>query len=120
MLSNIWLSMLLVGSGGFTGAIVRYWMTRVLNRNAPWGIPLGTLLVNVSGSYLLGWLWGHGVSQGWLALAGTGFMGAYTTFSTLKWESSALYTKGDRLAATVYLSMTYIIGVACAMLGNYS
>ena len=64
--------------------------------------PVGTLVVNVSGSLVLGILTGsalhHGVSAPWLTVAGTGLIGAYTTFSTFTFDTVRL-AEGDRVAS---------------------
>ena len=73
----------LVAFGAFFGGIARYLISKYFNKgNIPWG----TLVVNLIGSFLLGLIYGSGISQAWALLLGTGFMGSFTTFSTFKME----------------------------------
>ena len=69
---------------GALGAVLRYQVDHRIQRRTGSEFPLGILAVNVSGSLVLGVLVGsaahHGVSPTWLTVAGTGFIGAYTTF----------------------------------------
>ena len=55
--------------------------------------PIATFLINITGAFLLGYIIGNGVTTGWQLLLGTGFMGAFTTFSTLKLESVQLLNR---------------------------
>jgi fluoride exporter len=120
MLSNIWWKLLLVGTGGFAGAVCRYGIQQTLSKRFRSVLPLGTLTVNLTGSLLLGWLWGH-AAQGWgFLFLGTGFMGAYTTFSTMQWETDALLKQSSKLPAYLYIGLTYLGGVSLAMVGYLS
>ncbi|TVP43853.1 MAG: CrcB family protein [Gemmatimonadales bacterium] len=115
------MTMLLVAAGGSLGAIARYlvdfWVvSRGISR-----VPLGTVVVNVSGSFALGLLVGVlGTTGGpdWiLTLVGTGFLAAYTTFSTWMFEAARLVQRGAWSAALVHLSATVVLGVAFAGAG---
>lgn len=112
-----WLQLLLVGIGGFFGAIARYMISRTLN-NQEKAIPVGTLLVNLTGAFLLGFLMGTGVDALLLLLLGTGFLGAFTTFSTLKLEMSSLWRRGNGREFFFYMVVTYVFGIALAFLGS--
>ena len=94
--------MLLVMVGGALGTLARYGVSRWF-LGKPWGqnFPYGTLVINVSGSFLLGVAaavvlermrpeYGH-----WYLLVGTGFCGGYTTFSTFEWETFRLVRDGS-------------------------
>jgi len=76
-------TVLLVAVGAAVGAPTRLLAGHVLDRTTHWG----TLLVNLLGSALLGWLVGHGVDGRPLALFGTGFCGALTTYSAVAVQS---------------------------------
>ncbi|MFL6022266.1 MAG: fluoride efflux transporter FluC [Marmoricola sp.] len=77
------MSALLVALGAAVGAPARLVAGRLLDRRTHWG----TLLVNLLGSALLGWLVGHGVGEHPMALLGTGFCGAFTTYSAVAVQS---------------------------------
>ncbi|WP_341416981.1 CrcB family protein [Paenibacillus filicis] len=110
--------MMWVAAGGFPGAIARYVVGRAISSRVPSdGIPYGTLTINVLGSFLIGLLWGHGPSQGEALLFGTGFLGAFTTFSTLKLESDALFRAGKARSAWLYLGLSYTAGLLLAAAG---
>ena len=76
---------------GACGAVLRYLVDHTVQRRSGGEFPLGTLVINVSGSFVLGVLTGsalhHGVSATWLTVAGTGLIGAYTTFSTFAYDA---------------------------------
>ncbi|OKO97214.1 hypothetical protein BRO54_0227 [Geobacillus proteiniphilus] len=109
---------LFVAIGGFFGAMARYIVSRWAARRSP-RFPLGTLIVNLLGSFLLGWLAGSGAADAAKLLVGTGFMGAFTTFSTLKWESVQMMQQRQWAKVVVYLAATYLCGVWLAWLGYH-
>ncbi len=86
---------LVVGAGGFFGAIARYLVNLAVLRVWSAPFPLGTLIINVTGSFVLGWFstWAAaraGLDPAWRLFVGTGFVGAYTTFSTFEYETRRL------------------------------
>lgn len=111
------MSALFVVIGGFFGAISRYGISQwVKKRYAP-AFPFATLAVNLTGAFLLGFIVGSGIGTSWQRLLGTGFMGAFTTFSTFKLESIELHAKGNRDALVSYLAVSYVIGIFLAFVG---
>ena len=109
-----------IGAAGFLGAIARYFVTLQFGRlNILF--PLGTLFINLSGSFFLGWFLTHvanrNVSDTTRLAIGVGFVGAYTTFSTLMYESSLLAEKGASVAATMNLLGSLVLGIAAVRLG---
>ena len=92
---------LLVGVGGFVGANARLIVAQLVTRLVGTQFPLGTFLINVSGSFLLGVLWPVvtqrlGPTSDALRLSlGVGFLGAFTTFSTFELETHALLENGS-------------------------
>jgi CrcB protein len=108
---------LLVGVGGFLGANARFLLARWVGVLVETRFPLGTFLINMSGSFLLGVI-GTVVSQKVfgnsdavrLAL-GVGFLGAFTTFSTFEFETHALFEDGSWLTATTNMFASLFIGL---------
>lgn len=108
---------LLVGFGGFLGAIARYSVTKHLNSKSLLTIPIGTLTVNLLGAFLLGIITGASANTVIVLLFGTGFMGAFTTFSTLKLEMVQLYRNKHKKEFTLYAIITYAFGIILAYFG---
>jgi CrcB protein len=107
---------LLVGVGGFLGANARFVLARVVGAAVGTPFPLGTFIVNVSGSFLLGVL-GTLVAQrivpGSEALRlalGVGFLGAFTTFSTFELETHGLVEDGSWLLAAANVAASVVLG----------
>ncbi len=107
----------LVGIGAFFGAISRFLVVNWTKKQVDSVFPFGTLLVNIVGSFMLGFLAGDRVDTYHYLLFGTGFLGAFTTFSTLKLEKILLIEKGEFAVLTTYLLVTYIGGISFAYLG---
>jgi CrcB protein len=113
---------LFIGLGGFLGANARYviggWVARVYGGHFPYG----TLLINVSGSFLLGFLVGflqdrpttHPNHRLFFAI---GFLGAYTTFSTFTAETLRLMQDGHLWSAAIYVFSSVLIGIVGVFLG---
>ncbi|MFD2445643.1 fluoride efflux transporter FluC [Bacillus sp. CGMCC 1.16607] len=99
--------------GGFLGSISRFYITKKLNHR----LPYGTFLVNMIGSFLLGYFIGEGYSKTTLAFLASGFCGAFTTFSTLNLESFKLYIEKRQISAIAYLLLSYIVGILLAFVG---
>ncbi|WIV18425.1 fluoride efflux transporter CrcB [Paenibacillus polygoni] len=117
----IWLA----GLGGIAGAMMRFSLGRYImkrvNDDSPHPFPLGTWVINISGSLLLGVLFalskeGLLSSVGW-ALLGTGFCGAYTTFSTFGYETMQLITANKIRKACMYVISSVTLGLIAAWIG---
>jgi CrcB protein len=101
---------LLVVLGAAVGAPARYWLSARLDRP---GLPRGTLLANTSGSLLLGLLVGLALDGHGLALGGTGFAGALTTYSSFAVQSHSLgWRAGGR-----YAVVTLVLALGLCALG---
>ena len=99
------------------GALARWWLATRRHRRWHDHLPLPTLLVNVTGAFALGCLVGADVAAPVATVVGTGFLGAYTTFSTFTREVHALDAAGDRRAALGYVGLSVTAGVAAALAG---
>ncbi|MBD8036393.1 fluoride efflux transporter CrcB [Solibacillus sp. A46] len=110
-------NLLLVGIGGFFGAIARFSISKYLNNKTKYPIPIGTLTVNLLGSFLLGILIGAKADVMFVLLFGTGFMGAFTTFSTLKFEMTEMYVHKNKRKLLLYTALTYGLGIIFAYFG---
>jgi fluoride exporter len=95
------------------GALARVEAGRRWNRHD--GFPVGTAIVNVTGSFLLGLVWAGLPSA--LTLLGLGGLGAYTTFSSFARDAAALGELGKLALAAGYISATVVLGVAAAAIG---
>ena len=110
-----------VAVAGALGAPARYLVDGWVQRRTDAEIPVGTMAVNLSGSFLLGLLAGlvlhHGFPHTPQVLLGAGFCGAYTTFSTFMFETVRLTEERARFQALVYLAVSLGGGLAAAALG---
>lgn len=111
----------LLGMAGALGAVTRYLVGRMVAQRTASAFPWGTLLINVSGAFLIGLVAGL-ASQKLLAplaqtILATGFLGGYTTFSTMAWEGMQLARGGSLRQSALYLGGTVLPGVLAAALG---
>jgi len=112
---------LLIGFAGGTGAVVRFladrWMTSKIGTT--W--PFATLVINATGSFLLGLLAGWCATRvgfdAWGSVLGTGFLGGYTTFSAASVETMRLTRERRMLAASVHAVSMVVISLIAAGLG---
>jgi fluoride exporter len=114
--------MLFVGIGGIFGAITRFLLGKWITNKTPGTIPFGTWFINLSGSFVLGlfavlhmgmvmpdWAW---------FLLGTGFLGAYTTFSTFGYETIQMLQNRENKKACFYVVSSVLLGVFFAWVGG--
>jgi CrcB protein len=112
---------ILIGIGGFAGAIARYAIDGWVSQRTAGQFPFGTLVVNLSGSLLIGALFALALERGAVSAEVRGplligFVGAYTTFSTLMLESWRLMEDGawilaaGNLVGSVALGLVAVIG----------
>jgi CrcB protein len=112
------ITLLAVLVGGFAGAIARQEGFSALQERASTRFPVGILAVNLSGAFVLGLLFGLGVSSvwpHWVAIGvQTGFIGAYTTYSTWAVDSLTLARDGTPRLAVLNLAGSMLAGVLLA------
>jgi CrcB protein len=114
--------LLLIGLGGFAGAIARYVVDGVVADRTGGAFPWGTLAVNVSGSFALGLLFALTTERAILPaeIRGPvliGFIGAYTTFSTYMLESWRLVETGEIAAAMANIIGSVVLGIVAVVAG---
>lgn len=101
----------LVCLGGALGSITRYLLGNRISQRSKSTYPLGTFCINVSGALLLGVVTGMGVSQSLMLLFATGFLGAYTTFSTFMNDGFQMLQNGLSRQSAVYVTFTMLLGL---------
>ncbi|HEV8688483.1 MAG TPA: CrcB family protein [Gaiellaceae bacterium] len=111
-----------IGVAGALGAVARYGLDGVVSRRWPTAFPWGTLVVNVTGAFLLGLVFTvlaeHLTVAPWVRSSLTiGFLGAYTTFSTLAFESYRLLEDGAAGLAFANMAVSVTAGLAAVYAG---
>jgi CrcB protein len=106
-----------VALGAAVGAPLRYALDRYVQARHDGAFPRGILVVNVLGSFALGLLTGAAAPPAVAALLGTGFCGAFTTWSTLAQDTVSLARSGNRRAATLNAIGSVLAGSVAAALG---
>ncbi|HLG22290.1 MAG TPA: fluoride efflux transporter CrcB [Candidatus Manganitrophaceae bacterium] len=113
---------LVVGVGGFFGAIARYLVEGWIGKRMGAAFPYGTLAINVTGSFVLG-LFVTLITERfivhphWRLLIAIGFLGAYTTFSTFGYETNRLVEEGSFWLALLNIFLSVAIGLLAVRLG---
>lgn len=115
------MSYLLIGLGGALGAIFRYSLGLAVMRNRSGPFPLGTWIINITGSFVLGLLFqlhSQGLIADWtMMLLGVGFCGAYTTFSTFGNETVQLIVSHKLRLAALYVGTSVLLSIVAAWIG---
>lgn len=116
------MTLVLVGVGGFLGAVSRYLVDGWVSNLSGATFPFGTLLINVSGSFVLGVLFALSIERAVIppairAPVLIGFIGAYTTFSTLTLETWRLVEDGSLAAAFGNLAGSMLLGMVAVVAG---
>jgi fluoride exporter len=110
-----------MGLAGATGALARYLLGRFVAARATTQFPLGTLLINVSGAFVIGLITSlvgrKLLSPAVQLILATGFLGGYTTFSTMSWEGVQLARGGNSRASIIYLGGSFLLGLVAAFVG---
>jgi fluoride exporter len=114
---------LIIGVGGFAGAITRYALAVWIGQRWGRSFPLGTFVINISGSLLIGLLMPllterFIVNPQWRLLLVVGFLGAYTTFSTFEYETGALLKDGEWLFAGMNVLLSVTVGFIALKIGE--
>ncbi len=114
-------TLLAIAGGGALGALARHLAgLGVLRLLGPTAFPLGTITVNVLGSFLIGFFVILDAQRGLTHLSpffAVGFLGAFTTFSTFSLEAVLLYQRGDAVASAVYVAASVLLSVLGLLAG---
>ncbi|MEU2582472.1 fluoride efflux transporter CrcB [Streptomyces avermitilis] len=114
-------TLLAVGAAAAVGAVARYTLDQYMQYRSPGLFPRGTWLINITGSFVLGLLMGlgarHGLPEQVVPIAGVGFCGAYTTFSTFSYELVHLREKGQVTKSLLYGASSLTAGLLAAAAG---
>jgi len=114
-------TILLIGTGGFAGSVLRYLMTKYLSVLLPISFPIGTFAVNLLGCFLIGLVMGLSfeslISTRMRLMLATGFCGGFTTFSTYSLEIFELAQKGEAGIGLLYLLASVLLGLLAVWIG---
>ncbi len=116
LLKNI----ILVGLGGMIGSIMRYVVSFLIKHDS---FPFATLLVNITGSLLIGAIMGIAARQegfaNWRLFLATGICGGFTTFSAFAWENMQLLQQQRYGTFVFYTGISLIVGLAAVTTGYW-
>lgn len=111
--------LLFVGSGGFIGSVLRYFISQYIQSKPESGFPYGTLAVNIIGCFLIGIvyaLFSKGeLTNDWKLFLATGICGGFTTFSAFSNEMLMLFKSGNITEGVIYLTVSIVAGLLATL-----
>jgi fluoride exporter len=115
-------TLLIVGTGGFIGTVLRYLVQVYAEKLMNSTFPLGTLLVNVAGSFLIGIIYafaekGNLMNSEWRIFLAVGICGGFTTFSTFAMDNLNLMKDNSLLQLMLYAGGSLFLGIMAVYLG---
>jgi len=116
------LAFLWISAGAILGANARYWISSYGARHFSAALPYGTLFINVSGSFVLGFFMIRTservlVDPRWRLLVAVGFCGGYTTFSSYAFETMAYFEQGQWLLLAANFLANNLLSLAAVLAG---
>ncbi|MFC6169894.1 fluoride efflux transporter FluC [Loigolactobacillus jiayinensis] len=111
------INFVLVGGGAALGACARYHLGELGKRYLSVNFPIVTLFLNISGSFILAYLFGHNLATPLYLFLGTGILGGYTTFSTFNSEMVLLWQQHRYQTMLLYCGSSYLCGLLAAIAG---
>lgn len=114
------LNCLLVGLGGFIGAVLRYLISMIPIKN-PESFPINTFIINIVGAFAIGCIAfavskNENIDPKLLLFLKVGICGGFTTFSTFSLETAELIKNGSVIIAIIYITASVVLGVLATML----
>ena len=111
-----------IAFGSAVGGVARFAVAALVQQSASANFPVGTLVVNISGSFLLGFLFRYSLATSAIslevrALMTAGFCGGYTTFSTFSYDTILLLEEGRSARAGAYIGLSVLLSLAATWLG---
>ncbi len=115
---------IIVGIGGFLGSVSRYLLSQFIHRAINTNFPLGTLVINILGCFLIGLLFGlfeRGslISPNMRLFLTVGFCGGFTTFSTFSNDTVNLVNDSEVFYLFLYTGLSIFAGIGCTFLGKF-
>jgi CrcB protein len=116
------MAFLIVFLGGGIGAATRHGINLAIGRALGTAFPYGTLLINITGSLIMGlaaayFAFKGGATQHWRLFLTTGVLGGYTTFSAFSLDAALLYERGEVGAAAIYVIASVAVSIAALFAG---
>jgi len=116
------LRLTLIAFFGAVGTLTRYGLQGLVQVRAGGAFPYGTLLINLTGCFLLGLIGQFTlnrllISPDWRVAITVGFFGGYTTFSSFGWETAKMLEDGEWLRATTYVAASVFVGLFLSVAG---
>ncbi len=111
--------LILIGLGGALGSITRYSVGKYISNKSKITLPIGTIIINITGAFLLGIVSNSGIDGNIYLLITEGFLGAFTTFSTFMYEGFVLIQENEKLNIVIYIIGTILLGLIGFTLGYY-
>jgi len=116
---------MIIGTGGFVGSISRYLIQQLMQEKFDTGFPIGTMAVNILGSFIIGLVYalsekGNILSPEWRLFLAVGLCGGFTTFSSLAYESFQMIKLEQFFFVALYMGLSLFIGLIATYLGVIS
>ena len=113
---------LIIGLGGFLGSIFRFLISSSMEKYFSTSFPIGTIMVNLIGCFLIGLLSGYftqklGDQTQLFFFLTIGVLGGFTTFSAIAMDSQVFIENGEYLKMLTYISVQAILGIALCLIG---
>ena len=117
--------LMIIGTGGFVGSISRYLTQQLVQERFDTSFPLGTLAVNILGSFIIGVVYalsekGDLLSPEWRLFLAVGFCGGFTTFSSFAYENFQMMKMEQFFFVALYMGLSLFLGILATYLGVLS